>query len=80
MAVRGKLIGALVCGPRPAEQYTAEERELLQHVAHEVGAALAALHAREGERLLEALAEGTLDAVTARAQAQQLFASRAAAL
>ncbi len=80
MAVRGKLIGALVCGPRPAEQYTAEERELLQHVAHEVGAALAALRAREGERLLEALAEGTLDPVTARAQAQQLFASRAAAL
>lgn len=74
MAVRGKLIGALVCGPRPAEQYTAEERALLFHVAQQAGAALQALRSREHEKFVDSVATGTLDANSARARARQLMA------
>ncbi|MGH8282694.1 MAG: GAF domain-containing protein [Gammaproteobacteria bacterium] len=74
MAVRGKLIGALVCGPRPAEQYTADERELLLHVAQQAGAALHALRSREHEKFVDSVATGALDAASAREQARQLMA------
>lgn len=60
LRVRGALLGVLVVGPRPGEHYAAEERELLAHVAHEVGAALFALRAQASEVLL----------TEARAQAQ----------
>ena len=43
LMLRGTLLGALVVGQRPGEHYAADERELLFHVAHEVGAALFAL-------------------------------------
>ncbi|MGH8278014.1 MAG: GAF domain-containing protein [Gammaproteobacteria bacterium] len=75
MAVRGKLIGALVCGSRPAEQYTADERELLYHVAQQAGAALHALRNREHERFVDSIASGALDADSARARARELAAA-----
>jgi hypothetical protein len=49
MRVRGRLLGLLVVGPRPGEHSIADERELLAHVAHEVGAALFALRAEASE-------------------------------
>lgn len=61
MFVAGRLQGAIVCGDR-AQQYTPDERQLLKSVAHEVGAALHSLKARESERMLEALAHGKLSA------------------
>lgn len=75
MAVRGKLIGALVCGPRPAEQYTADERGLLFHVAQQAGAALHALRGREHENFVDSVARGALDATSARERARQLVAA-----
>lgn len=73
MAVRGKLIGALACGPRPAEQYTADERELLSHVTRQVGAALHALRSLEHEKFVDSVASGSLDAASARERARQLL-------
>jgi hypothetical protein len=79
MAVRGRLIGALACGPRPAEQYTADERMLLFHVAQQAGTALHALRSREHEKFVDSVANGVLDAASARQQARQLLASWQAA-
>ncbi len=75
MAVRGRLIGALACGPRPAEQYTADERTLLYHVAQQAGAALYALRSGEHERLVDSIASGTLDPASARERARQLVSA-----
>ena len=72
MSVRGRLIGALVCGPRPAEQYTVDERQLLAHVARQVGAAIHALRSLEHEKFVDSVANGMLDAVSAREQARRL--------
>jgi len=72
MSVRGRLIGALVCGPRPAEQYTTDERELLAHVARQVGAAIHALRSLEHEKFVDSVASGRLDAASAREQARRL--------
>ena len=72
LMLRGTLLGALVVGQRPGEHYAADERELLFHVAHEVGAALFALRARESQALVRALAQGNLKPEDARAQAIQL--------
>lgn len=72
MMMRNRLIGVIVCGPRPAEQYTADERKLFAHVAHEVGVALHTLELQEQQRLLHELATGasqSLQDVRARAQA-----------
>lgn len=55
MRARGHLLGVLVVGPRPGEHSVAEERELLAHVAHEVGAALFALRAEASEAQLREL-------------------------
>ena len=49
LMLRGDLLGALVVGERPGEHYAADERALLFHVAHELGAALFALRAQESE-------------------------------
>jgi hypothetical protein len=54
LRVRGHLLGVLVVGPRPGEHSVAEERELLAHVAHEVGAALFALRAEAREARAQA--------------------------
>jgi len=42
----------VVVGPRPGEHYAAEERELMAHVAHAVGASLFALRAQATEEQL----------------------------
>ena len=60
LRARGHLLGVLAVGQRPGEHYPAEERELIAHVAHAVGASLFALRARATEEQLS----------TARAQAQ----------
>ena len=49
LMLRGDLLGALVVGERPGEHYATDERALLFHVAHEIGAALFALRAQELE-------------------------------
>lgn len=49
MRVRGSLLGVLVVDPRPGEHYAADGRELMAHVAHEVGAAQFALRAQASE-------------------------------
>jgi hypothetical protein len=54
LRMRGKLIGILVLGSRPGDRYSSEERELLAHVAHQVGAALFALRAEATELRAEA--------------------------
>ena len=72
LMLRGTLLGALVVGQRPGEHYAADERELLFHVAHEVGAALFALRARESQAFVRALAQGNLKPEDARAQAIKL--------
>jgi hypothetical protein len=54
LRVRGHLLGVLVVGPRPGEHSVAEERELLAHVAHEVGAALFTLRAEACEARAQA--------------------------
>ena len=57
LGARGTVIGALVCGPRPGEQYTADERRLLANVAYQVGVALHALRVQESMQNLEARAK-----------------------
>ena len=52
LMLRGDLLGALVVGERPGEHYAADERALLFHVAHEIGAALFALRAQASEEQL----------------------------
>ena len=65
LRVRGSLLGVLLVGPRPGEHYAAEERELLGHVAHEVGTALFALRAQATEARAQA-SEAQLAEVRAR--------------
>lgn len=72
LMVRGTLLGILICGSRPAEQFAADERKLLQHLAHQVAMAWLALEMRDKARLVDALASGALDPVLAREQARQL--------
>jgi hypothetical protein len=73
MTIRGVLIGVVVVAPRPAEQYTGEERELIAHVVHEVGIALFAARARnQSEFLRESLSDNSLPE-SWRARARQLM-------
>ena len=72
MIVRGELLGAMVVANRPGEHYPADERELLRHVVHEVGAALHALRAREDARLIAELAAGRLSPNAASERARAL--------
>lgn len=64
LRARDHLLGVLVVGPRPGEHYAAEERELMAHVAHAVGASLSALRARATEEQLSA-ARAEIDTSTA---------------
>lgn len=67
--VRGVLTGALVCRKRGnGEAYAPDEIALLSSVAHEVGAELHAIRARQQSELLDALLAGNLDVGQARAQ------------
>lgn len=67
LAARGQLFGALVCGRRiDGETYAPDEIVLLRNVAHEVGAELHAIRARQNAELLDALVAGSIDLQTAR--------------
>ena len=70
LIVRGNLLGALVVGQRPGEHFAAEERQLLFHVAHEVGAALFALRAQESEAQARATQAQLLEARAREADAR----------
>lgn len=60
LAVRGSLMGVLILGQRPAEHYTQAERALLANLGQQVAAALNALHARDAENFLDAVARGAI--------------------
>jgi hypothetical protein len=67
--VRGQLGGALLCRRRPnGEAYAPDEIALLSAVAHEVGAEVHAIRARQQMDLLDALLSGSLDVREARAR------------
>lgn len=70
LMVRGSLLGALIVGQRDGEHYAADERELLFHVAHEVGAALFALRAQESETRAQA-SEARAQAIERQFQASE---------
>lgn len=86
LRARDHLLGILVVGPRPDEHYAAEERELMTHAAHAVGASLFALQARATEeQLTAARAEAAssaaresalLDALRALGAKQRVLAER----
>jgi hypothetical protein len=58
MASRGRLLGALVCGPkRDGEAYAPDESEALAALAHGVGGALDVLDARDGQSSEVAMTE-----------------------
>ena len=71
LMMRGNLFGVLVLSERPGERYSADERELLFSVAHEVGMALFALRAEEGDARAQA------NEVRARASEAQVIELRA---
>lgn len=75
MAVRNKLIGIVVCGPRPAEQYPPDERKLFAHVASQVAVALHTLELQEQQKVLHDIAAGALQSLPeVRTRAQALLA------
>jgi len=74
LQVRGWLLGCIYLGPRPAEAYSAEERQLFERVAHQVAVALHALRLEDQYRLLQGLAEGEFTSLpTAQARAKELI-------
>ncbi|HEX5314106.1 MAG TPA: GAF domain-containing protein [Gammaproteobacteria bacterium] len=73
MVVRGELLGFIVIASRPGERYAPDEREILARLAHEVGSALHALHARENARFISAVAEGNLGGQELRERARVLM-------
>ena len=80
LAVRGVLIGALILGQRPAEQYTQGERALLARIGQQVAAALHALRARDAESFVDAVARGELTASPkTKSRARQLLQQNLAA-
>ena len=80
LAVRGALIGALILGQRPAEQYTQTERALLARIGQQVAAALHALRARDAESFVDAVARGELTASPkTKSRARQLLQQSLAA-
>jgi len=60
LSLRNTVIGAVVCGPRSGEAYTADERRLLANVAYQVGVALHVLRMENKAKLVDALANGSL--------------------
>lgn len=73
MLIRGELLGTIVIANRPGENFAADELELLEHLVHEVGSAMHALHARENARLVSAIAEGKLSSEESLARARALM-------
>ena len=79
LAVRGEVLGFIVCGARPAEAYSPEERRLYAQVAQQVGLALHTLRLQEQQRLLRNLAEGAFQSLpSAQAEARSLMGLRTA--
>ncbi|MCW8308478.1 hypothetical protein AruPA_15670 [Acidiphilium sp. PA] len=72
LALRGRLFGVLVCGPRSAGRYAQAEMAELNQAAREVGASLFALRARANEALVERLALGQVAPHDATIEARQL--------
>ena len=79
LMLRGDLLGALVVGERPGEHYAADERALLFHVAHEIGAALFALRAQASEAQAQA-SEAQLKDARAQMQASEAMLNEVRAL
>ncbi len=80
LALRGTLMGALILGQRPAEQYTQTERALLARIGQQVAAALHALRARDAESFVDAVARGELTASPkTKSRARQLLQQSLAA-
>lgn len=79
LRARAHLLGVLVVGPRPGEHYAAEERELMAHVAHAVGASLFALRAQATEEQLS-VARTEIEASAARLDQARLQAQASEAL
>lgn len=83
LALRGRLFGLLVCGPKIAGRYAQAEIDEIAHAAHEVGASLFALRVQASEaqvRASEARAqaiEAQFKASEARAQASEALALEA---
>ncbi|MGE5625136.1 MAG: GAF domain-containing protein [Bacillota bacterium] len=79
LMVRGEVLGFVLCGPRPAETYSLEERRLFAHVAHHLAVALHALQLQEQQQLLRDIASGAVKTPpSVRAKANALIAPRAA--
>jgi hypothetical protein len=75
MSVRGRLFGALVCGPREDDEpYAPDERALLRHVAREVAAEIHLIRSRDLAELAQAIASGKISADAARERARELTA------
>ena len=72
LALRGRMFGVLVCGPRAAGRYAQAEASELGQAAHDVGASLFALRARANEMLIERLAQGHMHADRAVVEARRL--------
>jgi hypothetical protein len=74
LQVRSQLLGCIYLGPRPAEAYSAEERQLFERVAHQVAVALHALRLDAQRELLEELADGAFGTPpTVQAKVRQLI-------
>jgi hypothetical protein len=73
LALRGRLFGVLVCGPRAAGRYAQTEILELGQAARDVGASLFALRARLNEGLIERLAQGKIELDEAVVEARQLI-------
>lgn len=72
--VRTQLLGCIYLGARPAEAYSAEERQLFERVAHQVAVALHALRLDAQRKLLEELAGGAFNSLPmAEAKAKELI-------
>ncbi|MDD2860028.1 MAG: hypothetical protein PHI71_03015 [Acidiphilium sp.] len=72
LALRGRVFGVLVCGPRNAGRYAQTEMVELGQAAKEVGASLFALRAKANEVLVERLALGQIGLQEAAMEARQL--------
>ena len=75
MLVRGELLGFVVIANRPGEDFPYDERALLGHLVHQVGAAMLALRARANALLVGAIAKGSLSEAEARERARILMSS-----
>jgi hypothetical protein len=72
LALRGRMFGVLVCGPRAAGRFAQTEVSELGQAARDVGASLFALRARANELLIERMAQGSLQLDRAVVEARRL--------